>query len=204
MRHTPVKELRNDCVDVVSQDFDYGKGYAEVWEYYETEACEKCGTIFLLNGGGGEKHSDIDPDSDCDGYVTESEGPMMNYLYPLPKYAIQSDKEKKKLDGLPLCVVHLLETDEWGLALTGGGMDLSWEICEAYMRLGYLPPAHFARLPDMAGMKLDTRNKWILAGCTRSVRMQRNWCSTKLGHLSLIRYSLRENTKKAKQGASDG
>lgn len=194
MKRPPVKDLRNDCVDVVPRDFDYSDHqWMEEWEAQEVEECEKCGALFVLNGGGGEKHSDVGlDDSDCDGYVTESEGPMMNYFYPIPGASYISDPDVKKLAGLPVCVVHLQKEDEWGLALTGGGMDLSWEICEAYMRLGYLPPAHFARLPDMAGMKLDKRNKWILAGCTRSVRMQRNWASSRLGHLKRIRESLRK------------
>ena len=40
----------------------------------------------------------------------------------------------------PVCVVNFVE-DGAVLALTGGGMDLSWELCHAYVVLGFLPPA---------------------------------------------------------------
>jgi len=47
-------------------------------------------------------------------------------------------------------------------------MDLSWDICEGYMLLGYLPPVHFCDLPAFAGMKLNAKNKWIINGCIRA------------------------------------
>ncbi len=77
-----------------------------------------------------------------------AEGPMMNYWYPLP--AVEDDPVQSAADlaDLPLCVVRV--EDEWGIALTGGGEDLTWEIVEAYLRLGQLPPRHFADLPGQA------------------------------------------------------
>jgi hypothetical protein len=68
------------------------------------------------------------------------------------------------------------------LALTGGGMDLSWDICEGYMLLGLLPPAHFEP-PQMGGKQRTTRNLRILAACRRSYRLARQWMGQKLQHL---------------------
>lgn len=86
--------------------------------------------------------------------------PMMNYAYPLDRHP--PDDWKTKVN---CCTV--VEIDEkYYLALTGGGMDFSWEICESYMRLGYLPPAHFASsLPRMAGRGTSNLDEWILRGC---------------------------------------
>ena len=35
---------------------------------------------------------------------------------------------------------------EAALAVSAGGMDLSWDVCEAYLLLGYLPPLNFYHL----------------------------------------------------------
>ena len=83
------------------------------------------------------------------------EGPAMMYYYPLGD---RTDPQEAARDilRLPLCVVAFSEAmqdkgaPEFALALVGGGTDLSWEICEAYIRLGYFPPAHF-ELPRMSG-----------------------------------------------------
>lgn len=87
------------------------------------------------------------------------DGPMMSYYYPLPdgfrnwgEHPFPRDEyaAADALRDVPLCVVRI-DGDGYGLALTGGGMDLSWEIAEAFALLGYLPPVHFADLPGMAG-----------------------------------------------------
>ena len=49
-------------------------------------------------------------------------------------------------------------------------MDLTWEICEAFMQLGELPPLHFCRPPAMAGRGKSTRDKWIIEGCKRQLK----------------------------------
>ncbi len=72
-------------------------------------------------------------------------GPMMNYWYPVD--IDDAAAAALALSG-PLCVVEV--DGITGLALTGGGMDLSWEIAEAFCQLGQLPPVHFSDLPAMA------------------------------------------------------
>lgn len=77
-----------------------------------------------------------------------ADGPMMNYFYPVSDYSRTGlEQDAAKIADLPLCVVEI--GDERGLALTGGGMDLSWEIAEAYVRLGYYPPT-WLYLPAMS------------------------------------------------------
>lgn len=84
-------------------------------------------------------------------YESGAEGPMMNYWYPVDSIDDDADAEVAAvaIAGLPLCVVMV--GGSYGLALTGGGMDLSWDICRAYIATGNLPPVHFADLPSFAG-----------------------------------------------------
>lgn len=167
MRRKPIKELHTDAIEVLPRDYDWSEGYTERWDYDQAERCEECRVPLVTSGEA--HHHEIDDESDCDGYVC-AEGPMMNYFYELPRFAQdwEPGEAAKRIVDLPLCIVHLIDEEIYGLALTGGGMDLSWEICEAHMLLGYLPPLHFCDLPEMAGLKLNARTRWILAGCGRS------------------------------------
>lgn len=99
--------------------------------------------------------------------------PLMSYYYPLPD--LDSDTDPAVIEDLPLVIVEFLDDNAYGLALTGGGMDLSWEICEAFTRLGYLPPFHFCRLPLMAGKKDNERNRAILAACSETCAVLDRW-----------------------------
>ena len=144
---------------------------------FEAVRCQECNKrVVFVNGGGGEPHNDVVGaiKSRCAGHVPSADGPMMNYWYPLG-YEIDDAKAQelaKKIVDLPLCVVKL--NDEYGLALTGGGMDLSWQICEAYMRIGSLPPTHFTP-PAMCGRGTSKVDRWIVRGYLRSCRIAAGW-----------------------------
>ncbi len=79
--------------------------------------------------------------------------PAVWYFYPLPHFDLSetSSAQMNLLEaGLPLVLVMVGQQPV--LALKAGGMDLSWEICQGYMCLGYLPPIHFlCGLPNLAG-----------------------------------------------------
>ncbi len=82
----------------------------------------------------------------------DAEGPVMNYWYPCA--SITSDDSAVEaavaIRDLPLVVVEVGGT--YGLVLAGGGQDFTWEIVEAFVRLGQLPPVHYAGdLPAIAG-----------------------------------------------------
>lgn len=120
------------------------------------------------------------PNPECPDFREEQEedldgGPMMNYYYPLderPPYGSpwsSWEEAAEAIANLPLVIVRLEEDEEYALALSGGGMDLSWEICEAYMRLGYFPPVHF-ELPGMAGKPGDADDLWVIDGVAESAR----------------------------------
>jgi hypothetical protein len=176
-----VKQLYCDCVSFKPRDMDY----------YDVEDCpdSRFSTIqpydeddFKEDKDWNELHLGA---YDYDAMIDDNQ-PMMNYFYPLPdesRYGGALDKyDAQAIINLPLCLVNL-ETGEYGLALTGGGMDLSWEICEAYIRLGYLPPFHFCDLPRMAGRGTSARDRAIIRGCKRSCDITIGWGQQTKKHL---------------------
>jgi len=173
MRRKRMKTSEMSCAAIhatpIDNDWD-GEKYAETWEYVEASRCEKCRKPIV--GSGGDSHGAVTGwDDDCKGHVPSTEGPMMNYWYPCD--IDDTERAAKRIVDLPLCVV--IVDGKTGLALTGGGMDLSWEICEAFMRLGFLPPLHFADLPAMAGRGTSSKDKWIARGCMRSCKVAASW-----------------------------
>ncbi len=111
----------------------------------------------------------------------ESFWPMMNFRYPITlAHGLDPVEAARRIDRAAGCV-SLVEGEDWrgeavySLALTGGGMDLSWNICAAYAAAGNVPPVHFLRdLPHMAGpgsygaTVRDDSAKLVLAGMRRA------------------------------------
>jgi hypothetical protein len=153
-------------------------------QFWEASRCDTCNRVEVLHMGGGNcQHRDHDSDAKCQGYLDTSEGPMMNYWYKVDLHTVSNDPDEaaRLIADLPLCVVQI--DGEYGLALTGGGMDLSWEICEAYTRLGQLPPSHFCGLPRMAGRGESARDRYILSACRASLNVQMGWLKGRLRDL---------------------
>lgn len=191
-----IEGLSCAAIDAKPIDFDWSDHrFQAMWESHEASTCEKCGVAIVSYGG--DKHCNIDNDVSCDGHVPDSDGPMMNYAYPLPEARLDVELAAIDLVNLPVCVITH-EDEENGrieLALTGGGMDLSWEICEAYMRLGYLPPVHF-ELPGMAGRGTSAKDKWILAGYLRSCKVAEGWARRKAERVrELVKQARKEKRK---------
>lgn len=162
---TPIKNLRRNSIDVVPKYIDWSSLDLDDYTVAEVSECSECSVPVVMSGRGEVSHSDeMNGETDCPGYLN-SEGPLMNYGYLIE---VNNLEEARLLGGLPLCLVEL--GSEMFLALTGGGMDLGWEICEGYMRLGFLPPVHFADLAKMAGRGTSKLDKWIINGCRASLR----------------------------------
>ena len=115
----------------------------------------------------------------ADEYVTASE-PMMNYRYPVTLRNIEPDKAAEALIGLPLTLIEDQDEGEYYLALTGGGMDLSAEICKAYIAVGQRPPVHFCRVPRMAGRKYEQE---FIAVLIESCEVSQNWAQSTIDDL---------------------
>jgi hypothetical protein len=168
-----LSHLRCDALNSAPIDFDWREAFGDDgdgWRSWEAQACDECGALLVLGPGEGDtRHTDVDLTSTCEGSVSAAEGPMMNYYYPVPLRGAP-ESAARKLAHLPLCVVEV--GGSYGLALTGGGMDLSWEICEAFMLLGYLPPVHFASgLPMMGGRGYVARDRRIIGACEHALRV---------------------------------
>jgi hypothetical protein len=108
--------------------------------------------------------------------------PMMNYLWPLPEYdrydnTPGEDQWRLYEHGGSVCLVTVNDTTY--IALTGGGMDLSSHIIEAYLLLGYSPPLDLITgksdlFYDVSD--IDTRS-WLVAGALRSCEVVKLWAT---------------------------
>ena len=187
-----LKSLYSSFVGAEPIDWDFSEGYPDHWEYWEAALCEEC-NCYVAPVHGEDVHWDLDDESDCDGWLY-TDGPMMNYAYPIEVQRIGDPSDAAlAIAHLPLCVVEIPAGTH--LALTGGGMDLSWQICEAYMCLGYLPPTYFSRLPAMAGKPLNARNRWIIGGMRRSLLLQKYWLAQSLRDLRDLRKTMEGGTR---------
>ncbi len=161
----------------------------EEW-FAEANRCETCGGIVVATLGGlGDRHDRLDDtgEIDCQGHVPAAEGPMMNYAHPCA-WSDMTEAARILVD-LPVIPV-LLRDGTKALALTGGGMDLSWEIAEAYVRLGYLPPMRFAG--DLPNMARDRRSReLVLAASMRSAQVSAGWARSAAARIRKQRADLR-------------
>jgi len=145
---------------------------AERWA--DSVVCPHCEEVFE---GGDEV------ENTCDASLY-SEGPMMNYYYPLPHFSGDVEELAKTLPG-PLCLVEF-ESGEYALALTGGGMDLTWEICAAYIHCGYLPPLHFCDLPRMADKHRHSHWRPVIEACLNTLKVIETRVSSRASDLAKL------------------
>lgn len=181
-----VERLYVGSLHTSSIEYDWGSGYTEGgeqrWQSFEAPSCPECDAYarwdeeentWVCRSAPGECENaggEVDP------FDNGAEGPMMNYYYPLEDLGRASDvyDAAERIRDLPLCVVDFDESGGgYALALTGGGMDLSWEICEAFTRLGFLPPLHFCDLPRMSGYPRGEPDLYVIEACKRSAEVAR-------------------------------
>ena len=155
--------------------------YTEDYEFWEASECSECGKIVNCYAGE-EKHCHIDDDSDCQGYLY-AEGPIYYEFYPLGNFIDDPAEKALKIAHLPLCITYVNQFNQYGLSLTGCGMNLCWEICEAYVCLGYLPPFDLCDLPRMAGRGTSERDCRIIEACKRSASFIINQAKSKIHDL---------------------
>lgn len=108
-----------------------------------------------------------------------AEGPMMNYWYALNTddehgigpytKTVDTIEAALRLAHANLCLVQV--NGEFGLALTGGGMDMTWSIVQAFCQLGYLPPTAYCNNPGFAGPARGDQD-YLLAAMRRSLSVQ--------------------------------
>ncbi len=174
-----IDELSFAAIDVNSIYFDFGNGYGDTWEEVSIclLQCDYCQATYIdevyVEGG-------PCPNEECynvEGTLERPEcAPMMNYGYPLPYYEGDPEEEQLTLyqSSANVVLVELIGVADddaaYVLALSGGGMDLSFDICHAYILLGYAPPLQFCDLPDFAGQD-NSQEPFasIIKACLQSV-----------------------------------
>jgi len=180
--------LNCDAIDVTPQSIDWAETLGENmegWRAFEAFSCDECERTIVASSIGSFQCRELLNEDTDDGErclcEVNAEGPMMNYWYPVK---LDDCEEAARLVAhLPLCVVEF-EDGRTGLALTGGGMDLSWEICEAFIALGYFPPLHFCDLPRMSDRGKSDKDKATIAACQESCRIAEGWAARKRERLA--------------------
>lgn len=102
----------------------------------------------------GEDYRSIFPDK----------APMMNTLWEIEDEYTPSEDDEEAMHGMT--VIEMMDdgraTGEYYLALTGGGMDMSWQIAETYVDLGYVPPTALGSLPKRSDKEDLTKKERIV------------------------------------------
>lgn len=163
-----LEQLSFAAVSSVPVQYDWGQ--EPEWEtvFLPGAACPDCETVYPNGEPGDACKRCLDDDGSYCYLDARGDEPMMNYYYPLPAFDDDPEEAQGKLAGVCVTLVRLTNCDfepdgeGYALALTGGGMDLSWDICEAYIRLGYAPPLHFSRLPQFAGQDNGKEPFWTI------------------------------------------
>jgi len=172
------------CAHVLDQaiavDWDETRGEdGEGYTFVEVETCNECGRPTFSQSGAEYEHTpdQIQAWEDADQPVCHhsggfSEGPLMSSYWPCQIDDLEA--AAVLLKDLPLVPVQFSD-GKTGIALTGGGMDLSWEIARAYVRLGYLPPFDL-RLPEMAGPGYASQeHRFVVSACRQSAIVLELW-----------------------------
>ena len=189
-----IGELSLAAVDVNSAYFNFGEEFGVTWDEVTLGLlqCESCPATFDddAHGEGDPHYHEGDPCPICPHTLQRPEvAPMMNYYYELPYY--EGDPEEDQLtlyqSSANVVLVRMLNIkdngDSYALALSGGGMDLSWDICHAYILLGYAPPLHFCDLPDFGQDNSQEPYNLILKACLQSAKFVAERATRKIEQL---------------------
>ena len=194
------KHLSAAMIVAKPENYDFSEGYGDKWNVvcFDGPYCYYCA----------EPYPDLEEGYKCpecgeelQEYDTLEAGdePMMNYRYPVElPYGTSPEQAALALARahVALCLVYFdQEADYWGdehsyyLALTGGGMDFRWDICQAYIAIGLLPPVHFCDLPDFAGTdyarpEVRATVEACLESCNILMRWTQGTIDTLLGRLA--------------------
>ncbi len=208
-----VDNLRCDTAAAEPQDFDFGEGYGETWETIDPDLSDWSNEKLRdYARGEGVSVENIptpdpdDPDDDIDDELsdwrreTEEETlenmhdsdtltPMMNYLYPIDGCNMSGPQIQAAILGTSLVAVEV--NGATFLALAGGGMDFSWEICEAYALIGCCPPLHFRPEADCSDPDSD-RVRLVVAAYLKS-------CEVMINRATWARKDIRHTVKRLRE-----
>lgn len=192
---------------------------AQRYTYRIARRCEKCGEVVVVSDDaeGDLRHRDAVTDDDsgwvrktragkwvacdsdhanaerCDGMLESNSPPVWNTGWPIGG-RVDQDDAAIKLERLPLVLVEDCESGDLFLVLSGGGMDLSWEIAAAHMALGFYPPVCL-ELPEYAGHKLTKERRAVIDACIQSHEIARRWMVSGIRKLRDLKRKLGESKK---------
>ncbi len=150
--------------------------------------------------GDPDRFRDMDEDA-RDEYLTELLeandhifDPIYNRIYPLPGLDMDPTIAQAYLAGSDVVVMTV--DDETFLALSACGVDCSWDLVEAYIKLGYLPPICLSGLPNM-GLSPSRKEFAIIAEMKTSLEIVRDHMTIGLAKLDDLSAALRKAGRKA-------
>jgi hypothetical protein len=142
-------------------------------------------------------------DEDCDtcdgrGEWDPDEGdpdawhPIQSRMWHLPHFDIPDNWR----DCLVSTTVVEIDGNHY-LALTGCGMNLSWEIAESFIRLGYRPPAGL-RLATICGRGHSEQDQAIAEICRESKRILMRWMESGIEDIDrAVKFGIEHEAKRA-------
>lgn len=204
-------KLFTDCINQPAVEFDWSQGYGETWNTISpVPAWSRRECVDYIDSYLGYEFDSDDIDElrrYCD-ECRDADGdcPILGYYYPLPHFDPSfnlgiSIHEAQHAIRYTNCVIVELSGgwDGYALALQGGGMDLSWDICEAHILLGYYPPLEYCELPRYANVNYNKRTKRIINACIESARIAERWAKNRKRDLLDYRRELLQQKQGAKQ-----
>ena len=106
--------------------------------------------------------------------------PMANTYYDIPNSQETAGLMQNRLRNSSMVIVIVDKAPK--LATRGIGSNMKWEICEAFMALGFLPPLICCDLP----MIESHFNERVLQACTQSIKVKIGQCQHTLNTIKSI------------------
>lgn len=131
----------------------------------------------------------------------DSMQPAMNFIWPCEPFRIDDEGAATLINELAgsTSLVTITPPDDssedetQGIVLTGGGMDLSWDICAAYICCGQIPPTRLLiGLPRFAGHTMSPMAKAVL----ECIDLCADWHEARAQRLRQERASLEDRLTK--------
>jgi hypothetical protein len=132
----------------------------------------------------------------------DSYEPAMNFIWPCePSYRRSLEDAATMIEELAGATALVtitppedsVEDETTGIVLTGGGMDLSWDICAAYICCGQIPPIRLLEdLPLFAGAKRGPMQAAIM----ECIELAASWMEGKASRMREHRTRIEHNFNK--------
>jgi hypothetical protein len=168
-----LENLTYNFIDAGSESYDWSEGYAESWDIIRPDASQFSESEIIAAAElydieiADFEHNELIENIQNEIWIDSQYEPMMNYYVDLGNYNAQEIAQK--FNNSCFTVIEF-DTGNIGLALTGGGMDMSWSMARAFINAGYLPPQYISQLPGMSG----ENSALTIAACNKTLKILSN------------------------------